>query len=80
MKWSATAEGGSVRIDIDTRNTRPALRPRDLEGLTFYVPNPASAAIAVDGTPLKVIRRNGPDQTGRGSVGVPWTRLEFPAP
>ncbi|MGH9237795.1 MAG: hypothetical protein ACRD3G_07115 [Vicinamibacterales bacterium] len=79
VKWSATADGGGVRIDIDTRGTRPVLRRRDLDGLTFYVPNPASAAIAVDGTPLKLIRRNGPDQTGRGSVGVPWTRLEFPA-
>ena len=78
VKWSVTSDGPSVRIDVDTRGARPSLRPRDLEGLTFYTPNPASTTIAIDGRPAKAVRRNAADHTGRASVTVPWTRLEFP--
>jgi len=78
VTWSVTSDGPSVRIDVDSHGARPALRPRDLEGLTFYTPNPASTTIAIDGRPVKAVRRNGADHTGRASVTVPWTRLEFP--
>jgi hypothetical protein len=54
------------------------LSASDLDGLTFYVPEPAATRITVNGREVPHLLRNGPDQTGRRSVSLPWRRLEFP--
>jgi hypothetical protein len=55
-----------------------ALSASDLNGLTFYVPDPYTATVVVDGREMVPIRRNGPDHIGQPSVSLPWPPLEFP--
>lgn len=71
-----------ITIDIDTQKNRYATLPpiidRDLEGLTFYTPDPDRTRIRVDGEVVPKLTRNAADSTRRKSVSIPWTRLEFP--
>jgi hypothetical protein len=50
----------------------------DLDGLTFYVANPAATRVTVKGREVTDLSRNPPDETGAESVSIPWRRLEFP--
>ena len=70
------ADGTVIEVDI-APDERP-LSAADLDGLTFYVDDPASARVVVDGREQLSLRRNGPDHTGRASVSIPWLPLEFP--
>jgi len=54
------------------------LERADLNGITFYVPNPGMTHVMLNGHEVLAVRRNEPDQTGRRSVTIPWPRLEFP--
>jgi len=76
--WCVASEGDHVRLDVRTNQSIGPPRRRDLDGLTFYVPNPASTTMTIDGAPVAIVRRNASDQSGRGSISLPWTRLEFP--
>jgi hypothetical protein len=44
--------------------------PAQLYGLTFYVDDPARARVLLDGRPIRLLARNGRDETGRFSVTI----------
>jgi len=80
---TAQNEGG-LWIHLDTAGAdRPyggGLSRSDLDGLTFYVANPAATRVTVNGREVTDLSRNPPDDTGAESVSIPWRRLEFPCP
>ncbi len=78
--WTTREDGGALVIDV-RRGTPPAgaTSTRDLDGLSFYVPDAARARLTVDGVDIARFNRNPPDHTGRPSVSIPWPRLEFPS-
>jgi len=51
----------------------------DLAGLTVYVPETQSIVVSVNGRQVRDFHVNPPDHTGRRSISLPWTPLEFPA-
>jgi hypothetical protein len=70
---------GEARIDVRVRpDTVGPLSPADFQGLTFYVADPTRARVFIDGQEVQQLQRNPADATGRRSVTIPWTRLEFP--
>jgi hypothetical protein len=84
--WEATynvhENDGILHIDLKTRtpkNWGGELPVADLSGLTFYVCDPERTRVLIDGRQVSNLKRNGPDHTGRHSVSLPWTPLEFPA-
>jgi hypothetical protein len=66
-----------VRTRANTRSPR-GLSRADLNGLTFYVPEPGATSMVVDGREVATLRCNAPDHTGRPSVSLDWPLLEFP--
>jgi O-antigen/teichoic acid export membrane protein len=69
---------GATWIDLRIRaNDRP-LEPADLRGVTLYVSDPSRVRLFVEGHEAPTVLQNGPDETGRCSVTIPWQRLEFP--
>ncbi|GJM24575.1 MAG: hypothetical protein DHS20C16_09900 [Phycisphaerae bacterium] len=80
--YEATRCCDSIVIDIDTTKNRYATLPeiidRDLEGLTFYTPDAGQTSVRIDGEDVPQVMRNAADATGRASVSIPWSRLEFP--
>lgn len=50
-----------------------------VDGLTIYTDRPHSTRVRVKGRECARLQRNPSDHTGRASVSIPWTRLEFPA-
>jgi hypothetical protein len=78
VTWSARSDGECLHLDVRT-GTASGLTPDDLEGLTFYVPDPSRTSLSVDGVEPCRIARNGPDHTGRPSVSLARRQLEFPA-
>ncbi len=80
---SGIEDNFGLRIDVTTRNssnqTGIELAEADLNGLTFYVSDPKTTRLFLDGQEVPDIRRNDPDETGQRSVSLPWHRpLEFP--
>lgn len=76
---TATADGDTTWIDVSGPAEGAAgATKRRLDGLTIYVDRPESARVRVFGQECAQLRRNPPDHTGRTSVSIPWTRLEFP--
>ncbi len=70
---------GAVHIDVHVRpDTVGPLSSADLQGLTFYAADAARTRVFVDGREVPQLQRNPPDASGRLSVTIPWTRLEFP--
>jgi hypothetical protein len=70
---------GSRRIDVSTPQHISG-SPLALDGLTVYVDDPSLVELRVDGRNLThLMVRNGPDESGRPSVSLPWPRLEFPS-
>ena len=70
-----------LRIDLNTRaveNSVSELSTVDLFGLTFYVPNPKTICMTIDGQEVTDLKHNAPDHTGRPSVSLTWPLLEFP--
>ncbi len=53
------------------------IRAKNLQGVTVYCSEPARTTLYYDGLPLAV-EVNPPDQSGLGSVSVPWDKLEYP--
>ncbi len=81
VRYAVHAEGEALHIDLDTRTGRSPvgrLAQTDLAGLTFYVANPHSIRLSVDGRQVEDLRCNPADATGRTSVSLPWRMLEFP--
>jgi hypothetical protein len=50
----------------------------DLQGITFYVPDSSKASIYVGKKELTCIQRNPKDHTGRESIMIPLTRVNYP--
>ena len=77
------SDGKSLRIEVETgasgNRKMPELEPEDLAGLTFYVDEPQRTCVFVDGREVPELQSNGPDETGRPSVSLPWRTLEFPS-
>jgi hypothetical protein len=70
---------GAAHIEVRVRpDTVGPLSPADFQGVTFYAADPARTRVFVDGHEVQQLQRNPPDATGRRSVSIPWTRLEFP--
>ena len=70
-----------LRIDLNRRvdeNSSGELSDSDLNGLTFYVPEPKATRMTIDGQEVMDLKRNAPDHTGRPSVSLAWPALEFP--
>jgi len=75
---SRTGIDGATWVDLRIRaNDRP-LQPADLSGVTVYVSDPSRARLFVEGLEVPTVLQNGPDETDRCSVTIPWPRLEFP--
>jgi len=70
---SSDANGLTLRIEACNMN------PCDLNGLSFYVPDPAATRLILNGREVSNVQRNGPDCTGMSSISLPWSFLEFPA-
>lgn len=49
-----------------------------LQGLTFYTPDPENTRIFFKGEIVSPLEVNEPDESGMGSVSIPWKWLTFP--
>ncbi len=49
-----------------------------LYGLTFHVDDPAAARVSLDGAPVELLARNGPDDSGRHSVTIAESEIQLP--
>ncbi len=79
VEVSATSADGWQRLDIRIRPDHAGpLRESDLQGLTFYVSDAVRTRLFIDGCEVAPLQRNPQDGTGRQSVTIPWSRLEFP--
>ncbi|HVQ78199.1 MAG TPA: hypothetical protein VMT79_21970 [Candidatus Binatia bacterium] len=78
VAWAVSvAPDGALHLALRS-GSAPALSAADLDGLSFYVPDPARVRVTAEGREITDLRRNPPDHTGRPSVSLPWRRLEFP--
>ena len=79
--WRVVRDGTRAVIDFeglsDAAPARWTVKPEHLRGVTFYVDDPAKAAIRFEGRELPVTA-NPPDETGRPSISVAWDRLQYP--
>jgi hypothetical protein len=72
-------EGLSIHVNMQSNKaSASALSMNDLDGLTFYVPDPGATRVTIDGREIRNTRRNPRDHTGQPSVSLPWPALEFP--
>jgi hypothetical protein len=78
--WSAQEDGSGTRIDVRISSALGReYDPRWMSGLTFYVGQPGRTTLVVNGAEWTgPLVSNPPDETGRASVSIPWTRLVFP--
>lgn len=51
---------------------------KDLQGITFYVPDNEKTRVLLDGKEIENIQRNPHDYTGRASVTIPMQFLNYP--
>src|SRR5205085_1968903 len=73
LQWTVSSEGASTIIRLNVTDTAA-----ELQGLTFYVPDPETVQIHLTGVGCLRSVINPPDETGRASVSLPWSPLEFP--
>lgn len=80
--WSHEIIDGqtSIRIDHleDPAFGRLLTTEKQLQGITFYVPDKNRADVYIQGTRLTRLQRNLADDLGRESVTIPLIPLEFP--
>jgi hypothetical protein len=79
--FDVNSRGKSFSIDVRPQSaagTNAGSSGNDLNGLTFYVPDPGITRVTINGQEARKIRRNPPDHTGQRSVSLPWPMLEFP--
>jgi hypothetical protein len=79
LLWDAEEREGclAIRVEREARSPVP-WGPGDCQGLTWYLPDPGRARLWLNGREVVDLQRNGPDETGRRSVSLPWKKLEFP--
>jgi hypothetical protein len=81
VSFASTAERDTTWLDVSRdapASSGEGLNSGNLQGLTVYVDQPSTTRVRVSGRECTDLRRNPPDQSGRPSVSLPWTRLEFP--
>jgi hypothetical protein len=66
--------GTELHIDVSGPASAAALA-----GLTFHCAEPARTRLSINGREFTPLQRNAPDETGRASVSIPWTRLTYPS-
>ena len=76
IRLSTSVSGDVLLLDVEVPGGREQLA--DLQGLTFYVPDPSRTRLRLNGCEVVRLQHNPADDTGRRSVTVPWRRLEFP--
>jgi hypothetical protein len=83
LVWSyERRQDGWIWITIDQLDDlvlgRSQPTARQLQGLTFYVPDRERADVTVRGVALQGLQRNPADDSGVESVTIPLTHLSFP--
>ncbi len=81
IAFNSTWDEKNLRIDLNPRvdeSSTGELAVADLCGLTFYVPDPKTTCLTIDGREVSDLQYNGPDHTGRPSVSLAWPLLKFP--
>jgi hypothetical protein len=68
----------SDRVGDETWEELLRIEDSDLAGLTFYVAEPEQTRSTLDGRDAVGVKCNDPDHTGRRSIPLPWSALEFP--
>jgi hypothetical protein len=66
--------GEELHIDVSGHAPMQALA-----GLTFHCADPTRTRLSVNGREVAQLQYNAPDDTGRASVSIPWTRLTYPS-
>jgi hypothetical protein len=74
LDWDATSSEGGVTIRVhavhDTLATPWVPTLHELDGLTFYTPDPERTRVLLDGREVRGLTVNSPDRTRRGSVTI----------
>lgn len=82
LDWSVEREGEHCEIRIrgldDPVAGRRTPRPEELQGITFYAPDPVNTRVLIGTEPVAALQRNPVDHTGVPSVTIPATRLAPP--
>ena len=82
LRWTSDSLGGQTRIHVheiaDPIFGKSAPTARRLQGITFYVPAAARADVFLAGRKVENLDRNANDFSGRPTVTIPWSRLQFP--
>lgn len=82
VKYEYSADDKGLQIDINTKDVQNFLGEipqADLCGLSFYVLDPSKTRVSINGKSVENLVHNAPDHTGRSSVSLAWSFLEFPA-
>jgi len=75
MGLSVTRDTSVTRFDLSLPVDTPLA---EVQGLTLYVDPATKAEVRLNGRRVTNVVANPPDETGRFSVSIPWTRLDFP--
>lgn len=81
IDYRSNWDGEHLSIEVDALRVKSSvgsLCASDLDGLTFYVPDPQKVSVAISGRKVTGLQRNAPDHTGRPSVSIPRPVLKFP--
>lgn len=82
IDWSWTKKGDAYIIEISKQPLETEVNFEIsrvlLQGLTFYTPAPEKTRIEFDGKIISPIQINLGEESGRGSVSIPWNWLTFP--
>jgi hypothetical protein len=81
IAFNSTWDEKGLCIDLNTgavENSIGELSTTDLCGLTFYVTDPKTTCLTIDGREVSDLQCNAPDHTGRPSISLAWPMLEFP--
>jgi hypothetical protein len=70
---NASTQGKRTVVKLEAPLSR-----RELDGLTFYVAEPDNTEIRLNRTETVATVVNAPDESGRGSISIPWSSLTFP--
>jgi len=82
LSWHCSSQDGLVSIVID--KVADKVRgdylpiPEQLQGITFYTPHAEKTRVFIRSDEIADIQRNPRDYTGRESVSVPLTHLQYP--
>ncbi|MCK4428222.1 MAG: hypothetical protein KAW16_07060 [candidate division Zixibacteria bacterium] len=81
LYWHHAVKMDSLFIMIDSisNEVEGSFVPseKDLEGITFYVPEDKNVSLSVAGRPILFIE-NAKEESGKRSISVPWNKLIFP--